>query len=215
MIRPAPPGERCALLRTRTGAEKRALSSGSALPPPFRTIHVISPSRTERGERGDTSADFPGLPMLSSGRQRKSDFLSLYLLILCGSTHPSHPASAGPGGPMAPLSVSDLAARFSGQLLQPTDAGYDDARRVHNGLIDKRPTLIARCRNVADIVDAVNLAHDNNLEVAVKGGGHNVSGRATINGGLLIDLSLMKGIHVDNRRQMARAQGGATWGEYN
>ena len=77
MIRPAPPGERCALLRTRTGAEKRALSSGSALPPPFRTIHVISPSRTERGERGDTSADFPGQPMLSSGRQRKSDFLSL------------------------------------------------------------------------------------------------------------------------------------------
>src|SRR5437867_7030059 len=65
MIRPAPPGERCALLRcallrTRTGAEKRALSSGSALPPPFRTIHVISPSRTERGERGDTSADFHG-----------------------------------------------------------------------------------------------------------------------------------------------------------
>jgi len=61
---------------------------------------------------------------------------------------------------MASLSVSDLAARFSGQLLQPTDAGYDDARRVHNGLIDKRPTLIARCRNVADIVDAVNLARD-------------------------------------------------------
>ena len=74
MIRPAPPGERCALLRTRTRAEKRALSSGSALPPPIRTIHVISPSRTERG---DTSADFPGLPMLSSGRQRKNDFLSL------------------------------------------------------------------------------------------------------------------------------------------
>src|SRR2546427_6080601 len=79
MIRPAPPGERCALLRTRTGAEKRALSSGSALPPPFRTIHVISPSRSERGERGDTSADFPGQPMLSSGRQRKFDFLSLSL----------------------------------------------------------------------------------------------------------------------------------------
>ena len=89
---------------------------------------------------------------------------------------------------MAPLSVSDLATRFSGQLLQPTDAGYDDARRVHNGLVDKRPTFIARCLNVADIVDAVGLARDNNLEVAVKGGGHNVAGRATINGGLLIDL---------------------------
>ena len=116
---------------------------------------------------------------------------------------------------MAPLSVSDLAARFSGQLLQPTDAGYDDARRVHNGLIDKRPTLIARCRNTADIVDAVNLARDNGLEVAVKGGGHNVAGRATINGGLLIDLSLVKGVHVDPAARIARAQGGVTWGEYN
>lgn len=116
---------------------------------------------------------------------------------------------------MPALSVSDLATRFSGQLVQPADAGYDDARRVHNGLIDKRPSLIARCRNTADIVDAVSLARDNNLEVAVKGGGHNVAGRATINGGLLIDLSLMKGIHVDPAGRIARAQGGATWGEYN
>src|SRR5947207_4436236 len=118
------------------------------------------------------------------------------------------------GGPMT-LSVSDLAARFSGQLLQPTDAGYDDARRVHNGLIDKRPTLIARCRNTADIVDALNLARENNLEVAVKGGGHNPAGRATIDGGLQIDLSLMRGIHVDAKSRTARVQGGATWREYN
>jgi FAD/FMN-containing dehydrogenase len=111
--------------------------------------------------------------------------------------------------------ISDLAARFSGQLLQPADAGYDEARRVHNGLIDKRPTLVARCRNVADIVDAVNLAHESNLESAVKGGGHNVAGRATIDGGLLIDLSLMKGIHVDPTRRTVRVQGGATWAEYN
>lgn len=116
---------------------------------------------------------------------------------------------------MATLSVSDLAARFSGQLLQQTDPGYDDARRVHNGLIDKRPSLIACCRNVADIVDAVNLARDNSLEVAVKGGGHNVAGRGTIDGGLLIDLSLMKAIHVDPVARTARAQGGVTWGEYN
>jgi FAD/FMN-containing dehydrogenase len=116
---------------------------------------------------------------------------------------------------MATLSVSDLAARFSGQLLQQADPGYDDARRVHNGLIDKRPTLIARCRNVADIVDAVNLARENSLDVAVKGGGHNVAGRGTIDGGLLIDLSLMKAIHVDPVARTARVQGGATWGEYN
>src|SRR5215211_8204155 len=98
---------------------------------------------------------------------------------------------------MPPISVSDLAARFSGQLLQRTDAGFDDARRVHNGFNDKHPMLIARCRNVADIVDAVNLARENHLEVAVKGGGHNVAGRGTIDGGVLIDLSLMRAVHVD------------------
>lgn len=111
--------------------------------------------------------------------------------------------------------LTDLATRFSGQLLQPLDAGYDDARRVHNGLVDKRPMLIARCRNVADVVDAVNLARDHKLEVAVRGGGHNVAGRSTIDGGLMIDLSLMKGIYVDPKARIARAQGGVTWGEYN
>ena len=116
---------------------------------------------------------------------------------------------------MATVSVSDLAARFSGRLLQPTDAGYEDARRVHNGLIDKRPSLIAQPRNSADIADAVKLAHDSGFEVAVKGGGHNVAGRGTIDNGLLIDLSLMKGIHVDARNRTARVQGGATWKEYN
>jgi FAD/FMN-containing dehydrogenase len=116
---------------------------------------------------------------------------------------------------MAPVSVSDLAARFSGHILQSTDAGYDDARRVHNGLIDKRPALIARCRNTADIVDAVKLAAESSFEVAVKGGGHNVAGRGTIDGGLLIDLSLMKGIHVAAGSKTARVQGGATWREFN
>jgi FAD/FMN-containing dehydrogenase len=113
------------------------------------------------------------------------------------------------------LSVSDLAARFSGQLLQPNDAGFDGARRVHNGLIDKRPALIAQARNTADIVDAVTLARESGFEVAVKGGGHNVAGRGTIDGGLLIDLSLMKGMQVDVKNKTARVQGGATWKEYN
>jgi FAD/FMN-containing dehydrogenase len=75
--------------------------------------------------------------------------------------------------------------------------------------------LIARCRNVADVVDAIGLAREFGLEVAVRGGGHNVAGRATIDGGLLIDLSLMKGVHVDPATRVARAQGGVTWGEYN
>ncbi len=119
--------------------------------------------------------------------------------------------------PQVPVSdkITDLASRFSGQLLQPIDVGYDDARRVHNGLVDKRPFLIARCRNTADVADAVNFAREHSLEVAVRGGGHGVAGRSAIDGGLMIDLSLMRGIHVDPKARTARAQGGATWGDYN
>src|SRR5215475_9499661 len=109
----------------------------------------------------------------------------------------------------------ELAAKFTGQLLQPADTGYEEARKVHNGLVNKRPVLIARCRGVADVVDAVELARKLNLEVAVRGGGHNVAGRATTDGGLVIDLSTMKGIDVDVKSRSARAQGGVTWGEFN
>jgi FAD/FMN-containing dehydrogenase len=111
--------------------------------------------------------------------------------------------------------VTALGSTFTGQLLFPDDAGYNEARKVHNGLIDKRPALIARCRGLADIVDAVQLARNRRLEVAVRGGGHNVAGRATIDNGLMIDLSLMKGIHVDPKARTARAQGGLTWNEFN
>src|SRR5437867_5230051 len=111
--------------------------------------------------------------------------------------------------------VTTLAGTFSGQLLRLGDLGYDEARKVHNGLIDKRPTLIARCRGLADIVDAVKVARDHKLEVAVRGGGHNVAGRATIDGGVMIDLSPMKGIQVDPERQRVRAEGGVTWAELN
>ena len=117
--------------------------------------------------------------------------------------------------PSVAKAAADLASTFSGQLLKPADAGYEEARKVHNGLIDKRPALIARCRGVADVADAVNLAHKLGLEVAVRGGGHNVAGRATIDGGLMIDLAPMKGIHVDPKRRTARAQGGVTWAELN
>src|SRR5215470_9629905 len=102
--------------------------------------------------------------------------------------------------------VAELRNAFSGVLLVPGEAGYDEARRVHNGLIDKRPALIARCRGVADVVDAVKLTRQLGLEVAVRGGGHNVAGRATIDGGVMIDLSLMRGILVDPKNRMARAQ---------
>jgi FAD/FMN-containing dehydrogenase len=111
--------------------------------------------------------------------------------------------------------ATELSATFSGQVLRPGDAEYEDARKVHNGLIDKRPALIARCRGTADVVDAVNFARAHGLEVAVRGGGHNVAGRATIDGGMMIDLTPMKGIHVDPKRRLARAQGGATWADLN
>jgi len=111
--------------------------------------------------------------------------------------------------------VTALAQSFTGQFLGAGDQGYEEARRVHNGLIDKRPALIARCRNPADIRDAVKLARDQKLEVAIRGGGHSVAGRATVDGGLMIDLSLMQGIHVDPKARTARAQGGVTWNGFN
>ncbi len=111
--------------------------------------------------------------------------------------------------------VAELAKSFTGQLLLPVDPDYDQARRVHNGLIDRRPALVARCLGVSDVVDAVRLARDLKLEVAVRGGGHNVAGRSTTDGGVMIDLASMAGIHVDPKARTARAQGGATWGPFN
>jgi FAD/FMN-containing dehydrogenase len=111
--------------------------------------------------------------------------------------------------------VRDLSATFTGQLLRPTDAGYDEARRVHNGLIDKRPALVASCRGTADVADAVKLARSLNLGIAVRGGGHNVAGRAAIDNGVMIDLAPMRGIHVDPEARTARAQGGVRWNEFN
>jgi hypothetical protein len=117
---------------------------------------------------------------------------------------------------MTTIAVPDeLAASFSGELLEPTSPGYDEARRVHNGLIDKRPALVARCSNTADVRDAVNLGREANVEIAVRGGGHNVAGLAATDGGLMIDLAPMRGIHVDPARRRVRAQGGVTWNEYN
>ena len=113
------------------------------------------------------------------------------------------------------VTLDQLAPTFTGQLLQPGDAGYDDARRVHNGLIDKKPAIVARCHGTADVADAVKLARSMNLDIAVRGGGHNVGGRGTIDNGVMIDLAPMKGIHVDAAKRTARAQGGVLWKELN
>lgn len=98
-----------------------------------------------------------------------------------------------------------------GQLLRPGDDGYDDARTIWNAMIDKRPALIARCEGVADVIQSVNFARDSGLLVSVRGGGHNVSGYAICDGGLMIDLSPMKSVHVDPARRVARAQPGVLW----
>jgi FAD/FMN-containing dehydrogenase len=117
---------------------------------------------------------------------------------------------------MASITVADeFAAAFNGSLISPGDAGYDDARAIHNGLIDKRPGLIARCANTADVRDAVNLGREAGVEISVRGGGHNVAGRAVTDGGLMIDLAAMRGIHVDESTRRVRVQTGANWNEYN
>lgn len=110
---------------------------------------------------------------------------------------------------------AELAASFSGELLDPDSPGYEEARRVHNGLINKRPGLLARCSNTADVRDAVNVGREAGVEISVRGGGHNVAGLAVTAGGLMIDLAPMRGIHVDPAARRVRAQPGVTWNEYN
>ena len=109
----------------------------------------------------------------------------------------------------------EVQASFTGELLGPGDYGYEQARQVHNGLIDKRPGLIARCRTVPDIQDAVSVGREQGAELSVRGGGHNVAGLAVTDGGLMIDLAPMKGIRVDPARRTIWAQAGVTWKELN
>jgi FAD/FMN-containing dehydrogenase len=110
-------------------------------------------------------------------------------------------------------SVQLLGEVLSGRVLAPGDGGYDDARSVRNALIDRRPALIARCLHTADVADAVNFGREDGFEISVRGGGHNVAGKAVTEGGLMIDLSLMKGVHVDPERRTVRAQAGVRVGE--
>ena len=117
------------------------------------------------------------------------------------------------GGVVPEEAVEDLEKGFHGRLIKPSDADYDAARKIWNASIDKRPGLIARCAGVADVVAAVRFARARDLLVAVRGGGHNVGGRAVCDGGIVIDLSGMRGVFVDPEQRTARAQGGATLGD--
>ena len=119
----------------------------------------------------------------------------------------------GAEGAIAEEAVEEFKSSLRGELLAAGDDGYEDARGLFNAIIDKRPALIARCSGTADVIDAVNFARNNDLLVAVRGGGHGVAGNASCDGGIMIDLSQMKGVQVDPKARTARAQGGATWGD--
>ena len=114
---------------------------------------------------------------------------------------------------LAPMKTVAGLDRFQGQLIRPDDVGYDEARRLWNGAIDRRPALIARCANADDAAVALAYARDAGLPVAVRGGGHNVSGSALVDDGVVIDFSAMRGVTVDPVAQRARVQPGARWGD--
>jgi hypothetical protein len=121
--------------------------------------------------------------------------------------------TTGAGTTLSETAIEEFQNSLRGSLLRPGDEGYDDARKVHNGMINRRPGLIVRCAGVADVISCVNFARENNLLVSVRGGGHNVGGNAVCDGGLMIDLSPMKGVRVDPVNRTARAEPGVTWGD--
>lgn len=110
-------------------------------------------------------------------------------------------------------SINEASKSFRGQLLTPEDPDYETARRVWNGMVDQRPALIARCEGTADVIAALDLARSQDLTVTVRGGGHGVAGKAVRDGALMIDLSAMKSVQVDQEAKTARVGAGATWGE--
>ncbi len=112
-----------------------------------------------------------------------------------------------------PETVDQLRSRFRGQIIQPTDQDYESARRVYNAMIDKRPRLIAKCADVADVIYAVNFGRDSGLLTAVRGGGHNGGGLGVCDDGLVIDLTRMKGVRVDPVTRTVQVAGGCVWGD--
>lgn len=110
------------------------------------------------------------------------------------------------------VAVENFSAQLRGSLIQPADPRYEEARKVYNGMIDKRPALIAQCADVADVMASVNFAREQKLVLAIRGGSHNGPGLGTCDDGLVIDLSSMKGIHVDPEARTVRVEGGCVWG---
>jgi len=115
----------------------------------------------------------------------------------------------------ATIAANELQPSFKGKILFEGDVEYDSARQIWNGMIDRKPALIAQCLDKEDIIQAVKFARKNELLVSVRGGGHNVSGNAVCNGGIMIDLSLMKKVEVDTEKKVAHVEMGATWGDFD
>jgi FAD/FMN-containing dehydrogenase len=122
---------------------------------------------------------------------------------------------SGSGTTVKEVVLGEFQEGLRGGSLRQGDQGYDEARKVWNGMVDKRPALIAQCAGVSDVVDAVNFARTNNLLISVRGGGHNFPGAAVCNGGLVIDLSKMRSVRVDPVKRTARAEGGSKWGDFD
>lgn len=123
--------------------------------------------------------------------------------------------SPATGACLADAVVDEFKAGHRGRVLRPGDETYDEARRLWNGMFDRRPALIARCAGTADVVRAVNLARQHRLALAVRGGGHSFPGHSVCDGGLVIDLSSMKGIRVDPVARTARAEAGVKWIDFD
>src|ERR671921_2081438 len=119
------------------------------------------------------------------------------------------------GIPLEEAIVQEFAANLRGKLLRPEDDGYDASRAVFNGMIDKHPAMIVRCAGTADVIQGVNFARTHDLLLSVHGGGHSVAGNAVSDGGLMLDLSPMKGIRIDPVHRLVQAQAGLTLGEFD
>ncbi len=116
---------------------------------------------------------------------------------------------------MGKPTVEHLRERVRGEVITPRDESYEEARKVYNAMIDRRPRVVVRCANAGDVIAALEFARENQLGLAVRGGGHSVPGFGTCDDGVVVDLSRMRGIRVDPRSRTARAEGGATWGDFN
>jgi FAD/FMN-containing dehydrogenase len=116
---------------------------------------------------------------------------------------------------MATITLDTLRQQIRGDVIAPEDAGYDAARAIRNAMIDKHPAVVTRPVNAGDVIAAVNFARESHLPLAIRGGGHSVPGFGTVDDGVVIDMSRMRGVRVNPEKRTARAEGGATWGDFN